>query len=121
MIELRLNPNEDKAKPLLQRAQAVVCEVRLYKAVCRKKLKSVEQELLEESKNYLTDEWDRVKRGEPRHRVAMWSSFMIGVIGVVALVLGLVGLVMEEPGTVTEATSIATQVEAAPADNDNRD
>lgn len=121
MIELRLNPNEHKAKPLLQKAQAVVCEVRLDKAVCCRKLKSIEKELLEESKNYLKEEWDRVKNGEPQHRVAMWSSFIIGVIGVVALVLGLVGLVMEEPGTGTEATSIATQVEAAPADNDNGD
>ena len=109
-IELRLNPKECKAKPLLEKAEAVVCKVQLDKAVCRRELKRVEKQLLAESKAYLKDEWETVKKGEPRHRWAVRTSFAIGVIGTVALVLGLAGLVMEKPEMATTATPAAGSV-----------
>ena len=114
MIELRLNPNEKKAKPLLRKAKAVACKVRLDEAVCRKELKDVEKELLEESKKYLKGEWDRVKQGELRYKLALWVSFTIGVVGVVALVLGVAGLVMEEPAGGPPATTAEAESSLGP-------
>jgi len=94
-IELRLNPKEDKAKPLLKKAEAVVCEVRLERAVCRTRLRRVEKELLDESKAYLKDEWERVKKGEPGYWWAVRITTGLAAAGFGLFLLGLVSWLTE--------------------------
>ena len=110
-IELRMNPTEEEAMPLLKQAQAVVGMVRLDKAVCRQKLQSAEKLLLEESKTYLKTEWERVKKGEPRYRCAVWMSVLIGLIGVATLALGFAGWLGAGPNTATTGGDVAIGIE----------
>ena len=113
-IELRLNPKEDKATPLLEKAEAVVHKVRLDKAVCRKELKNAEKLLLDESKTYLKGEWDLVKKGELRYRCAVRISMVIAGVGVAALVLGFAGWLKGEMETASAGGDAALHMEDAP-------
>ena len=114
-IELRLNPKDDEAKVLVEKAEAVAKLVRFYKPVCRNALKAAEKQLLDESKSYLKREWETVKRGEPRHRWAVWTSFTIAAIGATALAAGFAGWLMAELGSAAPATGAAPQVQEASA------
>ena len=114
MIVLRLNPYEDRAEPVLDKAESVVSMLRFYKPVDRTKLKDAEKELLEESTKYLKCEWERVKKGELRHRWAVWITTGLAAVGIGVFLFGLAvwiwGQVAKEP-----AETKVMEVEEAPA------
>ena len=104
-IELRLNPTESEAQPVLEKARALVGLMKLDgQPVCRNKLKRAGKALLEVSKPFLKAEWDRVKKGEFGYRCAKWTTIVLTGVGVLALVIGTVDLVARDGGEGTEET-----------------
>ena len=67
MIELRLNPAEEEARSLVEKAKAVGRMVQLDKPVAREGLREANRRLLDASTGYLKGEWERVKIGERRY------------------------------------------------------
>lgn len=112
-IKLRLNPKEDKAEPLIKKAEAVVHEVRLDEALCRERLRCVEEDFLHESKTYLKEEWERVKKGEPWYRRAVWITGGMTAVGFGLFLLGLASWLWEGM-EITMVGKSAARVEGAP-------
>ena len=114
MIELRLNPYEERAEPVLEKAEAVVSMLRFYKPVDRTELKDAEKELLKESTKYLKCEWEVVKKGELRHRVAVWITTGLATVGIVVFLYALAGWIWGQLDKGTVETGV-TPVEEVPA------
>lgn len=87
-IRLRLNPDEDPSKEILEalkKYEGIFLENNT--APDFSKLDEADRELLERTKVVLKEEWTRVKRGERTYRVATWLAGMLVVLGVLLLLL----------------------------------
>ena len=101
MIELRLNPKEDRAASVLKKARAVVSKLRFYKPVCRQELKDAQDELLKVSKSYLDSKWEIVKKGEPVYRRAVGITKGLVAVWIVVFLVALVGWTVRQLATDT--------------------
>ena len=89
-IDLLLNPDEEDAKSIVRKAKAIVDELSPGAHVGEEQLTSLVDELRNESKRYLKEEWEVVKKGEPVFQVTKCLvAFFLVIAVIIALVLGI--------------------------------
>lgn len=88
-IRLRLNPNEDLSKAVLEKIEEIEGILAPGASPDYSKLNKMEKELVSQASALLKDEWRRVKKGEATYRAAKWGVgvAMVVLVAVVAFSL----------------------------------
>lgn len=73
-VSLRLNPEEDRSKKLIEDANALVNLARSAGPILPEAIRPLENNLQESAKKLLKYEWKRVKRGEPFFFCLKWGA-----------------------------------------------